>query len=124
MGFPVGYTEVFVFPNIFLHTLSFLGFIRSLIFSLFHFLGLSEFLEIDDIVWPESESHLLENPSTSALLIKEFLLVINFRDVGGDPGKSCAVYLYEFEVDDEIRCLTNYKHIFHRACTSSIVTCF
>ncbi|XP_028953716.1 brassinosteroid-responsive RING protein 1-like [Malus domestica] len=116
MGFPVGYTEVFVFPNLFLHTLSLLGFIRSLIFSLFHFLGLSEFLETDDIVWPESGSHPPENPSASALLIKEFLPVIKFRDVAGDPAESCAVCLYEFEVEDEIRCLTNCKHIFHRAC--------
>ncbi|CAL9007303.1 unnamed protein product [Prunus brigantina] len=114
MGFPVGYTEVF-FPNIFLHTLSLLGFIRNLIFSLFYFLGLSEFLETD-VVWPETRTRMLENPPVSARLIREFLPVIKFRDLAGDRPENCAVCLYEFEVEEEIRCLTNCKHIFHRAC--------
>ncbi|XP_062000223.1 brassinosteroid-responsive RING protein 1-like [Rosa rugosa] len=117
MGFPVGYTEVF-FPNLFLHTLSLLGFIRSLIFSLFHFLGLSDFLETDAGVWPETRAQLLPGCQTpaSVLLIREFLPVIRFEDIAGDPPESCAVCLYEFEGSEEIRCLTNCKHIFHRAC--------
>ncbi|KAH7513091.1 brassinosteroid-responsive RING protein 1 [Ziziphus jujuba] len=121
MGFPVGYTEVF-FPNLFLHTLSLLGFIRSLIYSLFHFLGLSDFLETD-VVWPQSFTQMPDNPPVSALLIREFLPVIKFQDLGtvagagaADPPESCAVCLYEFEGGEEIRCLTNCKHIFHRAC--------
>lgn len=114
MGFPVGYTEVF-FPNVFLHTLSLLGFIRNLIFSLFHFLGLSDLLETD-AGWPETRAQLPDNPPASVLLIREFLPVIKFRDIAGDPPESCAVCLYEFEASEEIRCLTNCKHIFHRAC--------
>ncbi|KAM5555416.1 brassinosteroid-responsive RING protein 1-like [Rosa sericea] len=117
MGFPVGYTEVF-FPNLFLHTLSLLGFIRNLIFSLFHFLGLSDFVETDAGVWPETRTQLLPGCQTpaSVLLIREFLPVIRFEDIAGDPPESCAVCLYEFEGSEEIRCLTNCKHIFHRAC--------
>ncbi|KAL6124161.1 hypothetical protein ACLB2K_076676 [Fragaria x ananassa] len=117
MGFPVGYTEVF-FPNLFLHTLSLLGFIRSLIFSLFHFLGLSDFLDTDAGVWPETRTHLLSGCQTpaSVLLMREFLPVIRFEEIEGDTSESCAVCLYEFEGSEEIRCWPNCKHIFHRAC--------
>ncbi|KAI4328821.1 hypothetical protein L6164_021147 [Bauhinia variegata] len=119
MGFPVGYTEVF-FPNLFLHTLSVLAFIRNLIFSLFHFLGLSDFFETE-VVWSESHAGVPESPSVSAVLIREFLPVIKFGELVTAAGaeytpESCAVCLYEFEGDEEIRCLTNCKHIFHRAC--------
>ncbi|KAI4355110.1 hypothetical protein L6164_003914 [Bauhinia variegata] len=119
MGFPVGYIEVF-FPNLFLHTLSLLGFIRNLIFLLFHFLGLSDFFETE-VVWSEPHTRLPENPPLSVLLIREFLPVIKFGEHVTATGpehtpESCAVCLYEFEGEEEIRCLTNCKHIFHRAC--------
>lgn len=119
MGLPFGYTEVF-FPNLVLHTLSLLGFIRSLIFSLFRFLGISDFLETDTI-WPDDPTRIPEHKPVSALLIQEFLPVMKFLDVAavsgaGDPPESCAVCLYEFEGGDEIRWLRNCKHIFHRTC--------
>ncbi|KAJ7962430.1 E3 ubiquitin-protein ligase RHA1B [Quillaja saponaria] len=119
MGFPVGYTEVF-FPNLFLHTLSLLGFIRNLIFLLFHFLGLSDFIETE-VVWSDSHVRIPDEPPISALLIREFLPVIKYEDlavsaVAGDLPESCAVCLYEFEGGEEIRWLTNCKHIFHRDC--------
>ncbi|KAK0582432.1 hypothetical protein LWI29_025632 [Acer saccharum] len=117
MGFPVGYTEVFL-PKLFVHTLSFLGFIRNLIFCLFHYLGLSDFLETE-VIWPDSTpTRLPDNPPVSALLIREILPVIKFQDlvVNGEKPESCAVCLYEFEGGEEIRWLRNCKHIFHRAC--------
>ncbi|OMP00383.1 Zinc finger, RING-type [Corchorus olitorius] len=117
MGFPVGYTEVFL-PKLFVHTLSFLGFIRNLIFALFNYLGLSDFLETDT-VWPENPPRTTpENPPVSALLIREILPVIKFEElvVVGDPPESCAVCLYEFEAGEEIRWLRNCRHVFHRAC--------
>lgn len=121
MGFPVGYTEVFL-PKLFLHTLTFLGFIRNFIFSLFHFLGLSDFLETD-VSWSETHIHTYvpECSPVSAVLIREILPVFKFEDlrfVSGDvdPPESCAVCLYEFEGGEEIRWLTNCKHIFHRSC--------
>ncbi|KAJ6955405.1 hypothetical protein NC652_006735 [Populus alba x Populus x berolinensis] len=61
-------------------------------------------------------------PPLSAALIREILPVIKFEDlVTGDGGccdlpESCAVCLFEFEGEDEIRWLKNCKHIFHRAC--------
>ncbi|GKU88047.1 hypothetical protein SLE2022_180780 [Rubroshorea leprosula] len=117
MGFPVGYTEVFL-PKLFVHTLSFLGFIRNLIFSLFHFLGLSDFLEAD-VAWPDvPTTRMPDNPPVSALLIREILPVIKFEEllVERDPPESCAVCLSEFEAGEEIRWLRNCSHVFHRPC--------
>lgn len=47
--------------------------------------------------------------------------MMKFQDLvagagAGDPPESCAVCLYEFEGEDEIRWLRNCRHIFHRAC--------
>ncbi|KAJ9684083.1 hypothetical protein PVL29_016531 [Vitis rotundifolia] len=88
----------------------------KLIFSLFHFLGLSDFLETD-VSWSETQTQVLENPLVLAVLIREILPVMNFGEAicGGDAPKSCAVCLYDFEVREEIRWLTNCKHIFHRS---------
>ncbi|KAL4369009.1 hypothetical protein GQ457_05G000640 [Hibiscus cannabinus] len=119
MGFPVGYTEVFFLPTIFIRALSFLGFIRNLIVSIFNYLGLSDFLETDT-VWPENPTQITsEKPSVSALLIREILPVIKYEELvvaKGDPPESCAVCLYEFENGEEIRWLRNCRHVFHRAC--------
>ncbi|KAG9455254.1 hypothetical protein H6P81_008158 [Aristolochia fimbriata] len=122
MGFPVGYSELF-FPRLILHVFSLLGLVRKLISSLFRLLGLGDFLE-SDIVWAESRPdhhHLPELQSVSAMLIREILPVVRFdelrRQAGGDDTPdSCAVCLYEFEGGEEIRRLTNCRHIFHRAC--------
>ena len=120
MGFPVVYTEV-CFPTFFLQTLSFLGCIRNLIFLLFRFLGLSDFFETE-VVWSESRIRIPENPPVSAILIREFLPVAKFGDLPssaadtGETPESCAVCLYDFKAEEEIRCLPNCKHIFHQAC--------
>ncbi|GMI98419.1 brassinosteroid-responsive RING-H2 [Hibiscus trionum] len=117
MGFPVGYTEVFL-PKLFVHTLWFLGFIRSVILALSSYLGLSDFLDTDT-VWQDTRTRTRpENPPVSALLIREILPVIKFEElvVVGEPPESCAVCLYEFEGGEEIRWLRNCRHVFHRAC--------
>lgn len=117
MGFPVGYTEVFL-PKLFIHILSILGFIRTFIFSLFRFLGLSDFLEPEPQFY-HNPTRMSEHPPLSAVLTRELLPVVKFKDLPvltGDPPESCAVCLYEFEEEEEIRCLTNCKHIFHRGC--------
>ncbi|MED6188088.1 hypothetical protein PIB30_082660 [Stylosanthes scabra] len=143
MGFPVGYTEVF-FPHLFLRLLTFLGLLRNLIFHLFRLLGLSELL-IDtttDNTTTNHHHHLVSSdpnhpattrppsatPSLSAILIREFLPVVTFReilvtnssdDVAASPQLttgSCAVCLTELVMEDEIRWLRNCKHVFHREC--------
>ncbi|PQM38467.1 E3 ubiquitin-protein ligase RHA1B [Prunus yedoensis var. nudiflora] len=114
MGFPVvGYTELFL-PKLFIHTLSLLGFIRKLISTSFSLLGLQDFIEPDN-AWADPPIPFPEFHSASALLIREILPVVKFSDLV-DPPESCAVCLYEFEREDEIRRLTNCRHIFHKGC--------
>ncbi|XP_052194012.1 brassinosteroid-responsive RING protein 1-like [Diospyros lotus] len=114
MGFPMGYSEVFL-PKFFIQTLSLLGFIRNLISSLFRLLGLSDFLE-PDVSFHEGPTRAPEQPPVSAVLIRELLPVVKFEELGGEPPESCAVCLYEFEAGEEIRWLRNCRHIFHRGC--------
>ncbi|XP_028052631.1 E3 ubiquitin-protein ligase RHA1B-like, partial [Camellia sinensis] len=113
LGFPVGYTELLL-PKLLLHTLSILGFIRKLISFLFRSLGLGDFLE-PDIAWPARLDCSSEPHSVSAILLRELLPVVQFSDLL-DPPESCAVCLYDFDGGDEIRRLTNCRHIFHRSC--------
>ncbi|KAM7508631.1 hypothetical protein LguiA_019084 [Lonicera macranthoides] len=116
MGFPLGYTEVFL-PKLFIHILSFLGFLRKSISFLFNFLGLSDFLEPNTPL-PDTPTRMPEYPPLSAVLIRELLPVVKFEDIAdaGELPESCAVCLYEFEGGEEIRWLANCKHIFHRSC--------
>ncbi|KAK9143817.1 hypothetical protein Syun_013217 [Stephania yunnanensis] len=130
MGFPVGYTELFL-PKLLIHVLSLLGFIRKLISCLFRTIGLGDFLE-SDIMQDHVHHHQSHNyrahthlhdqfSSVSALLIREIIPVVKFEDYllesdDADVPDSCAVCLYEFEKKEEIRRLTNCRHIFHRAC--------
>ncbi|CAN0910467.1 Brassinosteroid-responsive RING protein 1 [Linum grandiflorum] len=51
----------------------------------------------------------------SAVLIREILPVVKFADLV-DPPESCAVCLYDFEEEDEIRNLANCRHVFHKDC--------
>lgn len=126
MGFPVGYTELLL-PKLLLHMLSLLGFIRKLISYFFRFLGLTDFLE-PDIVWTEGSRQLVQEfQSVSAVLIREILPVVKFEELvgagSGDPPDRCAVCLYEFEGQEEIRRLTNCRHIFHRSCLDRWMDC-
>ncbi|XP_027336742.1 E3 ubiquitin-protein ligase RHA1B-like [Abrus precatorius] len=119
MGFPVGYAEVF-FPNPFLHTLALLGLLRNLVFFLFHFLGLSDFLE-SEVTWPDPAAgartaDMARTPSLSAVLIRELLPVAKFGDLEENKETSCAVCLFEFSAEEEIRCMRNCTHIFHQSC--------
>lgn len=123
MGFPIGCAEV-IFPNLFLHTLNILSFLRNLVFLIFNFLGLSDFLETD-VVWPNHTGGVTRtndpsrSPSLSAVLIRELLPVTKFGNVASvvrEEGCCCAVCLFEFSGEEEIRCLRNCRHIFHRSC--------
>ncbi|KAK7394737.1 hypothetical protein VNO78_15274 [Psophocarpus tetragonolobus] len=113
MGFPVGYPELLV-PKLFLHALSLLACLRSLVFALFRLLHLSDLLDTDaaaDLPPPPPRA-----PTLSALLIRDFLPVAAFGELGGPSPSGCAVCLSEFSAEEEIRCMANCKHIFHRAC--------
>ncbi|PNX64905.1 E3 ubiquitin-protein ligase rha1b-like protein [Trifolium pratense] len=116
MGFPVGYPEVSV-SNLFLYTLPLLAFLRSIAITFLSLLHLSDILDTDFSVISSSESHL-HRPTLSAILIRQFLPVVNFSVIAGDspPAAECAVCLNEFVGEEEIRCMANCRHIFHRTC--------
>lgn len=113
MGFPLGYTELFL-PKLLVYLLTVLGFIGKSISTVLSLLGFGDFLE-SEMAFPDSG---LEQPnSVSAVLIRELLPVVKFSDLNEFvPPENCAVCLYEFNGDDEIRRLTNCRHIFHRNC--------
>ncbi|CAN0841221.1 Brassinosteroid-responsive RING protein 1 [Linum grandiflorum] len=113
MGFPIGYTDMLL-PKFLIHTLSILSFLRQLINTLFRYLGLPDFLE-PNISFPDSAGFPGLERSMSAVLIREILPVVKFSELV-DPPESCAVCLYDFEEEDEIRNLANCRHVFHRSC--------
>ncbi|XP_075518032.1 brassinosteroid-responsive RING protein 1-like [Primulina tabacum] len=116
MGFPVGYTELF-FPNLLVYVLTLLGFIRKALHAAFSFFGLGDFLEPETLSVSAREESGSEPKSVSAVLIRELLPVVMFSDLAEmDPPENCAVCLYELNGEDEIRRLTNCRHIFHRSC--------
>ncbi|KAG6399341.1 hypothetical protein SASPL_140817 [Salvia splendens] len=109
MGFPVGYTDLFL-PKLLVSLLTILGFFRKFTHALLSILGFADFLE------PAAASYRHHEPrSVSAALIRELLPVVKFSDLAAPP-ESCAVCLYEFDGEDEIRRLVNCRHIFHRSC--------
>ncbi|OIT35814.1 PREDICTED: E3 ubiquitin-protein ligase RHA1B-like [Nicotiana attenuata] len=115
MGFPLGYTELYL-PKLLLHVIIILGFIKELICTLFKLLGLEGFVEPEFSYPTRPESCSVPRfHSLSAALIREILPVVKYSEIMDPPGK-CAVCLYEFELDDEIRRLRNCKHVFHRSC--------
>ncbi|CAI0414582.1 unnamed protein product [Linum tenue] len=118
MGFPVGYTELLL-PKFLIHALSLLSILRRLINALFRFIGLPDFLE-PNVSWSPPPSSCGGGfpefqRSVSAVLIREILPVVRFGDLV-DPPESCAVCLYDFEAEDEIRGLANCRHVFHKGC--------
>ncbi|CAO2835582.1 unnamed protein product [Amaranthus hypochondriacus] len=117
MGFPVGYTEVFI-PTLFIHTLTFFTLIRTILSNLFTLMGLSDFLEpgpLPDDPQPTPSSIRPTNPPLSAILTRELLPVIRVSEEQ-QKKETCAVCLYQFVKGEEIRWLCNCNHIFHQDC--------
>ncbi|CAL5442596.1 unnamed protein product [Camellia sinensis] len=113
MGFPIGYSGRFI-PKLILLILSLLDFIKKLL----RFVYLRDFPE-PQIAWPPLPEFPPEPHSVSPDTIRELLPVLKFSDlvqVPVDPPEICAVCLYEFAGDDDIRRLSNCRHIFHRSC--------
>ena len=98
-----------VMANVFLQVLSVLGFIMRLITILLCYMGFQDFFE-SNITRPKR--------AVSVVLMREILPVVKFSEMemAVEAAESCAVCLYEFEGEDEIRRLTNCRHIFHRGC--------
>ncbi|XAR63035.1 hypothetical protein NMG60_11022820 [Bertholletia excelsa] len=115
MGFPVGYSEVFL-PMLFIQTLSLLGLLRSIIFSLLRCLGLYHLIDPEIPVSENEPTRIPDKVPASAILIREFLPAVKFD---GDALESCAVCLCEVEAGEEIRWLANCRHVYHRGCVDS-----
>ncbi|CAN1178372.1 Brassinosteroid-responsive RING protein 1 [Linum perenne] len=118
MGFPAGYTEL-ILPKFLIQALTLLSIFRRLINTFFRYLGLPDFLEPTSSVdsnspRPAGYPDFLQR-SMSAVLIREILPVVKFAELV-DPPESCAVCLYDFGDEDEIRSLANCRHVFHREC--------
>lgn len=94
-----------------------LCFIQNTILSVFCFIGISKPIETHHHHHHQKRP---ESPPISAVLTREFLLTSKFKDImGNDSSENCAVCLDEFDGEDEIRCLTNCKHMFHQKCLDS-----
>uniref|UniRef100_A0A7C9CUQ4 RING-type domain-containing protein n=1 Tax=Opuntia streptacantha TaxID=393608 RepID=A0A7C9CUQ4_OPUST len=120
MGFPVGYTEVFI-PTLLIHTLTLLTIIKKIVFSLFNFLGFPpDFLEPTTTttdVPPSATGSTAGRPPIAAVVLRELLPLGTVEEEEEDRESSCcAVCLYELCRGEEIRWLCNCKHIFHRDC--------
>ncbi|KAG9155871.1 hypothetical protein Leryth_004125 [Lithospermum erythrorhizon] len=117
-------------PKSLVYTLTIIGIINEA-FSYFFsfFIDLLVFLPSPN---QEQSSNFQENQTIapfesplSAILIRELLPSMKLSGVvcinggGGDelaPKEECVVCLCEFEGDEEIRCMKNCRHFFHRDC--------
>ncbi|XP_047070309.1 brassinosteroid-responsive RING protein 1-like [Lolium rigidum] len=139
MGFPVGYSELLL-PKQLLHLLLLLGYVRRCLLWAFHAVGLGDLLDLADDAHhlalhdhsfpPSSSSSALQpHPQQQhrrsefrpvpAMVIEEVLPVVRFDELETSDASSscdCAVCLSGIGGRDEVRRLSNCRHVFHRAC--------
>ncbi|KAL8136391.1 hypothetical protein V2J09_002392 [Rumex salicifolius] len=103
MGFPVAYKEVVLRRLATLFSL-----LRPVFLSLLHSCP------------GRVEDPTRSTPSSALLMIRDHLPVMRFADAvameSEAPPETCAVCLCEFEGKDEVRWLSNCRHLFHREC--------
>ncbi|XP_071704357.1 brassinosteroid-responsive RING protein 1-like [Rutidosis leptorrhynchoides] len=110
MGFIVGNTDFFR-PKLINHILTLYNLIRTLISAVLHF------NDIESPFDPTQPDPLSNFQSFLAVLLRELLPVLKFSElVVVDQPESCVVCLYKFKASDEIRGLSNCRHVFHRSC--------
>ncbi|KAL0923554.1 hypothetical protein M5K25_007616 [Dendrobium thyrsiflorum] len=127
MGFPLCYSELLL-PKPIIQILVFVRFLQRLISSSFTAIGLGDILD-SDAPLPDPPAHPDHHSpsdfnSISAGLIQEILPSIRFEDLLLGEGEidhrpiadGCAVCLYGFDASEEVRLLSNCRHLFHRCC--------
>ncbi|KAG8082998.1 hypothetical protein GUJ93_ZPchr0014g47646 [Zizania palustris] len=134
MGFPVCcYSELFL-PKQLLHLLLLLGYVRRFLLWAFNAVGLGDLLDLGQELQALQE-HARENGAPAllqhrclefrpmpAMVIEDVLPVVRFDElVAAAPsavcgGGDCAVCLSGIGGGDEVRRLTNCRHVFHRGC--------
>ncbi|KAG0447014.1 hypothetical protein HPP92_028527 [Vanilla planifolia] len=126
MGFPLGYSELII-PKPLLQIVLFFNLLRRILVRFLDAVGLGDLLESDDVLplEPPTDAPLTVR-SVTAMLIQDMLPVVLFKDLldgeeEEEPDRravadACAVCLYEFEPWEEVRRLSNCRHVFHRCC--------
>ncbi|KAK3143912.1 hypothetical protein QOZ80_4AG0306540 [Eleusine coracana subsp. coracana] len=137
MGFPVGYSEL-VLPKQLLHLLLLLGYIRRFLLCAFHAVGLGDLLDLGDDhhqVFLQDHHHASQHGAAAAathhqllqhrrpefravpaMVVEEVLPVVRFDELCSESASDCAVCLCGIGGGDEVRRLTNCRHVFHRGC--------
>ncbi|KAG8059868.1 hypothetical protein GUJ93_ZPchr0002g25982 [Zizania palustris] len=138
MGFPVGYSELLL-PRLLLQVLLLLGHIHRFLLWAFHAVGLGDLIDNNppmvatteqelqwlgaaEASWASSLQHRRpEFRALQAMAIEEALPVLRFDElVASAPAVcrdgDCAVCLSGIGGGDEVRRLSNCRHVFHRGC--------
>ncbi|CAM0944765.1 unnamed protein product [Alopecurus aequalis] len=133
MGFPVGYSELLL-PRLLLQALILLGHLHRFLLWSFHAVGLGDLIDVGPTTAQDAQWHAHGHraaPSLQhrrpgfralpAVAIEEALPVLRFDElVASSPSVcadgDCAVCLCGIGGGDEVRRLSNCRHVFHRGC--------
>lgn len=111
-----------VLPKFIFQILVVLAFLKVITSFFLNSFGLPDFLEPNEIhhVMDSNENTYHHTESMRSFMIREMLPVVKFSELEAEevagPQSCCAVCLYGFDGCDEIRRLTNCRHVFHKEC--------
>ncbi|KAM0841476.1 hypothetical protein ACQ4PT_058988 [Festuca glaucescens] len=128
MGFPVCYSELLL-PRLLLHVLLLLGHLHRFLVWSFHAVGLGDLIDVvvnapaaqDDVHWHSGAAASSLQHRRPGFRVDEALPVLRLDELlASSPsvcaGGDCSVCLCGIGGGDEVRRLSNCRHVFHRAC--------